>query len=281
MICTICSFRDGIRDLPSPALFSDDTQMSIAVAEALVKSDNQDIDSIMDSIRDEFAKWRNSPENNRAPGNTCLSGVSNMEKGVHWSESGISDSKGCGSAMRVAPIGYLYQHDPEKLKDVARASGICTHGHRTAVAASIGAAYLVKLALDGIPPENMISELLAFTTGISNEFNQAISKVDECLEYDDEEKALKALGEGWIGEEAVALALYCFLKYPGDYVQAVLRGANTIGDSDSIACIAGGISGARLEFDAIPRDWCARIEKVDYLDDLAARLAVKKDTLKG
>ncbi len=50
--------------------------------------------------------------------------------------------------------------------------------------------------------------------------------------------------EGWIGEEAVALALYCFLKHPNDYKKAVLRGANT--NRDSVACIAGGISGAYL-----------------------------------
>ena len=264
----------GIQDFPkSPALFSDDTQMSVAVAEALVRAGGQDLDTLMDAIRDEFIRWRRSPENNRAPGNACLAGVSQMERGVHWSESGAVQSKGCGSAMRVAPIGYLYQHNPDKLKVVARASGICTHGHRTAVAASIGAAYLVKLALDDVPPDQMIPALLAFTKGISGEFDRAILKINECLDWEDEEKALEYLGRGWIGEEAVALALYCFLRYPDDYAKTVLRGANTAGDSDSIACIAGGISGARVGVEGIPAEWVRNIEKSDYLDDLALRLA--------
>lgn len=270
----------GIIDLPeSPALFTDDTQMSIAVAEALIKAGEKDIESIMAAIRDEFIKWRNSPENNRAPGNTCLAGVSNMVKGIHWSESGVADSKGCGSAMRVAPIGYFYQNDPEKLKEVARASGICTHGHRTAVAASIGAAYLVKLALDGISVGNMIPLLLDFTTGISKEFDQAIRKVEKCLDWADEEKALYYLGEGWVGEEAVALALYCFLRHPEDYEKVVIRGANTNGDSDSIASIAGGISGAFLGIDAVPEKWIKKIEKSDYLADLSTRLAERKSAI--
>ena len=271
--------ESGITDLPDPSLFTDDTQMSIAIAEALVSAGDQDVETIMDAIRDEFIKWRHSPENNRAPGNTCLEGVRNMERRIHWAESGIADSKGCGSAMRVAPIGYLYQHGPERLKEVARVSGICTHGHRTAVAASVGAAYLVKLALDGVGPEKMIAEVLQFTSGMSKEFEQAISMVEGCLEYGDEEMALKALGEGWTGEEAVALALYCFLRNPDDYVKTVLRGANTNGDSDSIASIAGGISGARLGFDAIPEGWCREIEKAKYLNDLAVRLAEKKASL--
>jgi len=268
---------DGITDYPKlPALFTDDTQMSIAVAEALIKTGDQDLETIMEAVKDECIKWRHSPENNRAPGNACLAGVSAMERGVHWTESGVADSKGCGSAMRVAPIGYFYQHDPEKLKQVARASGICTHGHRTAVAASIGAAYLVKLALDGIEPDRMIPETLSFTAGISREFDTALSKVSECLDWPNEEDALKHLGEGWIGEEAVALALYCFLKYPGDYTKTVLRGANTNGDSDSVACIAGGISGAYLGIDAIPDKWINNIEKMQYLHSLADRLYRKK-----
>ncbi|MBN1101991.1 MAG: ADP-ribosylglycohydrolase family protein, partial [Deltaproteobacteria bacterium] len=87
------------------------------------------------------------------------------------------------------------------------------------------------------------------------------------------------LGEGWVGEEAVALALYCFLKYPDSYERCVIRGANTNGDSDSVACIAGSISGAYLGVGAIREDWIQRIEKSEYLDDLARRLAAKKETV--
>ena len=267
----------GISDLPEPALFSDDTQMSIAIAEALIEAGNKDIDAVMSAVKDEFIKWYHSPENNRAPGNTCLQGVRNIENGSHWTESGIKNSKGCGSAMRSAPIGYLYQHDPERLKEVASASGICTHGHPAADAACIGAAYLVKLALDGVKPMEMIPALLSFTKGISTEFDQAMLKVQECLTWEDEEKALDYLGEGWVGEEAVALSLFCFLRYPNDYRKVILRAANSNGDSDSIACIGGAISGAYLGIRAVPEDWIKQIEKSDYLEGLAVRLADRKD----
>ena len=271
--------QKGITDLPDPALYTDDTQMSIAIAEALIRSGEKDIEEIMVGVKDEFIKWYHSPDNTRAPGRTCLTGVGKMEQGLHWSESGVAGSKGCGSAMRAAPIGYLYQNDPGKLREVAHATGICTHGHPTADAACIGAAYLVKLALDGITPENMINDLLDFTGGISGEWDKAIVKVKKCLDWEDEEKALKYLGEGWIGEEAVALSLYCFLKYPDSYEKVVIRGANTDGDSDSIACIGGSLSGAYLGADAIPNHWIQQIEKTEYLDELAERFAKKKGSL--
>jgi ADP-ribosylglycohydrolase len=274
--------KEGIRDLPDPALFTDDTQMSVAIAEALVRAGDKDIESIMEAVREEFIKWSHLPETySKAPGNTCLKGVANMERGIHWSKSGVANSKGCGSAMRAAPIGYLYQHAPEKLKEVAHATGICTHGHPAADAACIGAAYLVKLALDGVSPERMIPKLFAYTAGISAEFDQAISKVEKCLDWKDEEKALRYLGEGWVGEEAVALALYCFLKNPNSYEKAVIRGANTNGDSDSIACIAGSISGAHLGIKAIPAVWVLKIEKTEYLGSLAERLADNKERMRN
>jgi ADP-ribosylglycohydrolase len=139
----------------------------------------------------------------------------------------------------------------------------------------------VKLALDGVSPDKMIDHLFTFTAGISAQFDQAISKVEKCLGWEDEEKALAYLGEGWVGEEAVALALYSFLRNTDSYKKVIIRGANTNGDSDSIACIAGSISGAYLGIDAIPSEWVKRIEKSSYLEDLAQRLAAKKEAFNG
>lgn len=266
----------GIGDLPNPALYTDDTQMSIAIAEALIEAGEKDVDVIMEAVREEFIRWYHSPDNTRAPGGTCLKGVANLEKRIHWTKSGVARSKGCGCAMRVAPVGYLYQHDTQKLREVAHATGICTHGHPAADSACIGAAYLVKPALDGVRPESMLQNLFSFTAEISPDFDKTILKVAKCLHCDEEEAALSDIGEGWVGEEAVALTLYCFLRHPESYERCVIRGANTNGNSDSIACIAGSISGAYLGVGAIPEKWVRRVEKSDHLADVARRLAAKK-----
>ena len=74
---------DGIQNLLEPALYTDDTQMTIAITEALIKAGDQDLESIMEAVKEEFVKWHHSPENNRAPGNACLTGVYNLERGMH------------------------------------------------------------------------------------------------------------------------------------------------------------------------------------------------------
>lgn len=268
---------DGIQSPPNPARYTDDTQMTAALAEGLLTAGlNADLDKQMQTVGTRFVAWANSPDNNRAPGMTCMRAVSRLQRGIPWREAGIADSKGCGSAMRVATIGYLYQHDESRLRTVADASSRITHRHTAAIAASMAGAYLVKLALDGIPTQDYLQRVMAFTDGVSDDFDLAILRIGHVLGWANEETALDHIGQGWTGEEAIALALYCVLRYPDDYVACVRRAANTNGDSDSIACIAGGIMGARLGIEAIPKDWRQRCENAAYLGDLAARLTAAR-----
>jgi ADP-ribosylglycohydrolase len=211
--------------------------------------------------------------------------VNALAAGAPWREAGVKDSKGCGSCMRVAPIGYFYQHDEDQLQTVARSQSWLTHRHPAADAACIGAARLVKLALDGASPAEFPSRVLAVTEGLSEEFDAALLRIGHVLSWTDEESALAHIGPtrggGWIAEEAVAMALYCVLKHPDDYRAAVILGANINGDSDTVASIAGGILGARLGPEAIPADWAARLENAEYYLGLADRLAAAKSALRA
>jgi ADP-ribosylglycohydrolase len=270
--------KAGIQEPPYPALYSDDTQMTLALAEGLLDAGiHSNVDTLMQCIGARFVQWLDSLDNDRAPGNTCINGVERFRSGVSWRESGIIQSKGCGSAMRVAPLGYVYQHDEARLREVAIATSQITHRHPTAIAATVAAAYLVKLALDDVPISSYMSQVYDFVTGMSDEFDLAILRVGHVLGWANEDLALDHIGQGWTGEEAVALALYCVLRYPDDYVACVHRAANTNGDSDSIACIAGGLMGARLGLDAIPQDWRLRCENTSGISDLAQRLTSAHD----
>jgi ADP-ribosylglycohydrolase len=263
----------GIVDLPDPPEYSDDTQMSIALAEGLLEAGfDAPLDAQMDTVGRHFLKWAHSPENNRAPGITCMSGLQNYESGTPWRESGNAGSKGCGAAMRVGLLGWIYQHDEARLRELAVASSVITHRHPTAAAAAAAAAFLVKLALDRVPPGQYLARTMAFLDGMDETMEQALRAVAHVGAWTNEEEALEHIGRGWVGEEAVALAVYCVLRYPDDYTACMRRAANTEGDSDSIACIAGSISGARLGLEAIPADWRARCEHAADLARLAARL---------
>jgi ADP-ribosylglycohydrolase len=261
----------GIKEPPNPAQVTDDTQTSLVIAEALVEAGHKDIESLMAVVTRRLIEWSNSPDNDRAPGHTVTEAVRTLEAGVPWRESG-GQAKGNGSAIRVASIGFFYQHNPDRLREVAHATGIATHAHPASDAATIAAAYAVKLALDGTNPADYINKILAFTNGISGDLDDALLRIGHVLEWTDEFAAINHIGDGWVGEQSVAMALYCVLRYPDDFAGAVRRAVNIPGDSDSVGCIAGGIMGARLGISGVPSDWVARLENRDALLDLADQL---------
>ncbi|MFO8082528.1 MAG: ADP-ribosylglycohydrolase family protein [Armatimonadota bacterium] len=268
---------DGVNDLEAGAWpaghFTDDTQMTLALAEGILAAGpDVSVDAIMVEVAREFIAWNEGPVGgHRAPGNTCRTGCRNLAAGVPWREAGVAQSKGCGTAMRAAPVGLAWPGEYERIREVGVAQSLATHGHPCALAGSVAVAALVSMALDGERPERMLDRVIALTEDISDEFVAHIEQVPAALEAHAED-AWALLGEAWVAEEAVAGALYCLLRSPEDYRATVLRAANTDGDSDSLACIAGAISGAYNGIHAIPKGWRDRVERADELQDVAERL---------
>lgn len=270
--------------------FTDDTQMTIAVGRALVRAGHQDLDALMTLMGEEFVAWSHHAENNRAPGGTCLAGCRELAHRVPWRTAGVRGSKGCGAAMRAAPIGLYHHDDVDALVRVSAAQSSLTHRHPTAIASSVAAA----AAVAHVVRAGTLDGLLAFTRACvervtpalllevgGDEALSASLGVTEMLEFLDRTEAAlaeetddvcKLLGGAWVGEEAVATALWCVLRANGDFRDSVLRGANSSGDSDSIACIAGSITGALVGASALPAAWVNDVEKSALLSELADAL---------
>lgn len=269
--------RGGVSDLPEPAIYTDDTQMTICIAEALLAGAG-DEDVFMKALTKQFVLWYDlqyGPDKSqrRAPGNTCLTACLQLKQGMRWEEAGIPASTGCGSAMRSAPIG-LFFNKVEKIVDCAINSSRITHPHELALCSSVGTALITNLALNNEPVGSWANELVKVVS-FNREFKSIINlAAEQAASRTDPWFALSAecIGEGWVGHEAVASALFCCMMHPNSYKDAVLMAANTVGDSDSIACIAGAFMGARFGTDGIPARWIDKIENRDKLIDLADRL---------
>ncbi len=70
--------------------------------------------------------------------------------------------------------------------------------------------------------------------------------------------------ERWQGISAfvtpsVLWSLYAFLRSPDDYWETICTAIGVGGDTDTMAAIAGAISGARLGVEALPQDLVARL----------------------
>jgi ADP-ribosylglycohydrolase len=239
---------------------------------------------------EEFVAWANSDENDRAPGGTCLSGCRNFARGASWRDAGVKGSKGCGAAMRAAPIGLYLANDDAALVRVSAAQSVITHSHPTGVASSVAAAAPVAWmargkGLDGLLDftkqcvaaltDDMLIDLGCEPSAVerigTREMMRALEKTEAALGQDTDD-VCQLLGGAWIGEEAVACAIWCVLKSNGKFENAVLRGANSSGDSDSISCIAGSIVGAMVGVEGIRPSWLTEVEASARLDTLAREL---------
>ena len=82
-------------------------------------------------------------------------------------------------------------------------------------------------------------------------------------------EAIHLLGQGWVAEEALAIAVYCALKYPDDIDRALIASVNHKGDSDSTGAIAGNIVGAHVGLSGIPDKYKKNLELYDIILEMA------------
>ncbi|MFF3939346.1 ADP-ribosylglycohydrolase family protein [Streptomyces phaeofaciens] len=289
-------------ELPTPARVSDDTQMTLALGRGLRTAMDRGLlvaENMERPVREEFVDWYRSPENNRAPGRTCLEACGLLQSDLPWQDASQIGSKGCGANMRVAPVGLAPGLSEEQRAGAAQLQSALTHGHPTALAASDLTAHAVRLLTQGAEPTALVGLLRAYAVDNRSRYHHRwlgdlwtrsqdpspehfIARGwDECLDVLERlEKALRlpapeddpclATGEGWIAEEAMATGLLCFLLFPDEPVTALRRAACSSGDSDSIACLAGAFAGAYAGAEAWPTQWADRIEYQGELVTLGA-----------
>lgn len=289
------------KPLGKPALVTDDTQMTLAVGEALATTPRPYSEAALEKpLRHAFVTWWKSPDNTRAPGMTCLRACERLAQGLPWHKATVSGSKGCGANMRVAPVGLLASGEngitSETRAALAQFQAALTHGHPTALAAADLTAAAVAYLAAGSDLRELCQWLREYAQlqrtvyhvdwlgplwerpGLTSSGQFIACGWDECLGALDrldaalvspnrEEDPCIATGAGAVAEEALATGLLCFLLFPDEPVAALRRAAVTSGDSDSIACLTGAFVGARHGLSAWPSSW---VERIEYRDRLAA-----------
>ncbi len=263
--------RDGTRFAP----YTDDTQMAEQVLRSLLwaRDRDADLDATMRDMAERFVSWAKDPQGgHRAPGNACLAGCRNLERGVPWHEAGGATAGGCGSVMRAYPFGLVFANDLDRCERWAVAHSKLTHRDPIALAASAAMAVGVARVMRDEPLELVLSEMVAAACRYSPKTAAMMARaIDEAESGIGPETTLERL-EGWAAHEAIAAAVYLFARHPDDPRAAILEGANTPGDSDSLATLAGALVGARVGIAAFPPDWVRDVERSEALLALAAAI---------
>ncbi len=300
--------ESGITDLvidtlQKVALISDDTQMTLFTADGILVASEAPV--AVDShhyttcLYHAFQRWlytqtgvrpHHLPASvlesdilnerrlyaSRAPGNTCLAALRRHEGHLYGTmDSPINDSKGCGGVMRVAPVGLYWHADPDLAFRLAAVNAAITHGHPDG---HLSAGCLAALIAGIISGQN-----LAEATADTIRILQGYPRHQTCQRLLDQAQdlaagskpageAIASLGEGWVGEEALAISLYCSLVSDGNFRNGVILAVNHSGDSDSTGSITGNLLGALVGLGQLPASWCHSVELADFILRTARRL---------
>ena len=219
---------------------------------------------------------------NREPGHTCLSALASFHRGAKGTiEEPINDSKGCGGIMRVAPIGIYFGGKRISIEDVdmiAAESAAITHGHDLGYIPAAALVHIIHLVshdkditlLEAV--NDMIEKMQELFANARHiiEFTDLMEQAVTLSQSDMKDiDAIHMLGEGWVAEETLAIAIYCALKYSTDFKRAIIAAVNHKGDSDSTGAVTGNILGAYLGMSAIPSQYIENLELKDIILELA------------
>ncbi|MFH1227749.1 MAG: ADP-ribosylglycohydrolase family protein [Planctomycetota bacterium] len=270
----------GVTDFKSWSSFNagcytDDTQMALATAEGCISADQRWKDrGICNSatvVHRRYLEWlkrQSDPFESRGPGHTCLEALESGEMGTL--EEKINDSKGSGGVMRIAPVGLSCS--PQNAFEIGAKFAAITHGHPSGyLSAGFLALVISHIARGKSLPSAVSLAVKKLKEHKGNE--ETLEKVQLAQKLSRSKKpvneSIEMIGQGWVGEEALGISLYCALKFPSDYYKAVLASVNHSGDSDTTGTITGAILGTILGIEGIPGKWVKGVENSDKIKGIA------------
>lgn len=250
------SYRASAYHELDPGQWTDDTQMSIALATSLV--DHLSYDASL--VSKAYLAWFQSGDC-RGIGNSTRKAMQNLAAGNSYLVSGIPDATGNGTAMRAMPIGAFFQClTPEFLRDIATRDASITHSSTDAFEGSTAVALSIEYLMRGAAPSHLAEYLITnlegnlkqrLVSGISKPTGPVSPYVVDTLEA----------------------ALYAFL-HTDDYASAVRMAIKFGGDTDSVAAITGALAGTHYGMEGIPQAW------QDELEGFAVLRALQDDLLR-
>lgn len=182
--------------------------------------------------------------------------------------------------MRVAPVGLYFDNGikpDSELNMIGAEAAAITHGHELGYIPAATLVHIIRrLAHEDISIEEAVRSALKTTADMFRDVKDIgyyISLMNKAVELSAKDisdlKAIHILGQGWVAEEALAIAVYCALKYPDDIDKALIAAVNHKGDSDSTGAIAGNIVGASVGLSGIPDKYKNNLELHDVIIEIA------------
>jgi poly(ADP-ribose) glycohydrolase ARH3 len=225
--------------------YTDDTQMMIGVAEALIGFGAIVDEHLCSRFAANYNARRGYGRGARLIIEAMLVGDDHRSLATRHFPGG---SFGNGAAMRVAPVGLFFRDYPELLWEQARLSALPTHTHPL----GIEGAQLLALATGLVSQSDAIDRVQLFSIlserCSSMEYSGPLRRAAQVTDWRD----LALFGNGIEATSSVVTAVAAFALTPDSFEETVSTIIRLGGDTDTIAAMAGALSGAYLGRQGLP-----------------------------
>lgn len=260
-------------DLPEELEVTDDTQMTLFLADALAESWDAPMDEVKAAILKAFLAYYKDPDTyGRAPGNTVMGSLGKLSRSGRWQDATSTHSDGSGTVMRTSPTAFLPE---DRWVGVTAFAAAVTHGTANGIAAAIlNAAVLRDLLAGQVKAGDLVerAQTLAFDPtkyglldvgewldGYEIDLEPGFDELARLLGIAQDwlprlqvnpwkgrlsDPSLHIGGGGWRAHETLVIALLAVDMFPGEPWEALRRSVVSDGDSDTIGAVAGGLIGA-------------------------------------
>ena len=263
--------------------YTDDTQMTIALAESLVSCEGLKMEDWGRRIGEMFER-----DLVVGGGRSTRAAAERLAEGTPWSEAGTPlPAAGNGAAMRAAPIGLCFGNNAGVIQPAAD-QGYATHQSSEACAGSVAIATATALAIENCDPISMLIVVAGNLSTVDAGFGTLVYELSGRMERGEgEEEVLRWVldlqtDKRWPGispwaVSSVLWSLFSFASHPDNFMDTIVTALRPGGDVDSTAAMAGAISGARLGIDALPENLALQVNDrgergAQFLKDLAGQL---------
>lgn len=250
-----------------PGAWSDDSSLTLCLAESLSKVDYNPAD-----IARRFVEWYQ--DGYMTPfgesfdiGGTTSVAMKRLIHGVAPFKAGPTDaeSNGNGSLMRILPATLFFAHESDytMIQRICEVSKI-THGHpRSQLACSLYSLFVKELLKGSSPHEAYETMILKSQTVffIDPKVGKQLSHFKRIISGELPDLPESEIKSGGYVVESLEAALWSFLN-TSSFEDAVLRAVNLGWDTDTVGAITGSMAGVYYGFSNIPDHWLKKL--IDY-----------------
>ncbi len=266
--------------------WSDDTQMSIALAQSLIANGEFDPKLVAKAYRDWLTVGCPLGKFPRGIGNATKEALYRLDMDVEWQHSGTeSRNPGSGTAMRISPVGIFYDRPSfvSNMNSVAMIDATITHKNPEASAGSViiaNAIVTISNLFKSNRANNKFKDGLLFDCALKNiapfgslNMRTKLLQAAELLKSKmPVEEAIQKLGNSGTVWECVPTALYAFSCEPESFTDTVFNAIRGGGDTDTRGAIAGALSGTYNGLKGIPTSLFVPLESRELLLELDEKL---------